>query len=114
MLADRRASAKVGFAVGHHEICHFLTRIEIEDQPGQPCELLILVRSRSLFDQADDVVAPGGNLGEPEMSGGVGSGCAEVGGQPFFHLKPSQRLVCAIGRSVWSHGAFSGSRGVCR
>ena len=37
MLADRRGSAKAGFAVGHHEICDFLTRVKIENQPGQSC-----------------------------------------------------------------------------
>ena len=36
--------------------------------------------SRSFFDQTDEVVVPGGDLGEPEMSGRVSSGCAEVGG----------------------------------
>lgn len=35
--------------------------------------------ARSFFDEADDVVAPGWDFGKPEMSGGVSSGCAEVG-----------------------------------
>ena len=56
--------------------------------------------SRSFFDQADEVVVPGGDLGEPEMSGRVSSGCAEVGGQPFLRLKLSQCLVCAVGLSA--------------
>jgi hypothetical protein len=56
MLADRRGSAKVGSAVGHHEICDFLTRIEIDNQPGQPCQLFVLVCARSLFDQANSSI----------------------------------------------------------
>ena len=44
---------------------------------------------------------PGGDFGKPEMSGRVGSSCAEVGDQPFFHLKPSQ---CFSGQSVRVQG----------
>ena len=39
--------------------------------------------SRSFFYEADEVVAAGGDFGEPEMSGRVGSGCAEIGSQAF-------------------------------
>ena len=35
MLEDRRGLAKAGFAVSHHEICDFLTCVEIDNQPGQ-------------------------------------------------------------------------------
>ena len=114
MLADRRGSARVGFAVGHHEICDFLTRLEIENQPSQPRGLLVLVCSRAPFDQTDDIVALGGNLREPEMSGRVGSGRAEVGCQPFFRPELSQRFVCAVSQSAWRYGAFSGGRVFCR
>ena len=108
------SSAQTSFAVGHYEICGFLTRIEIDNQPGQSYELLILVCARSLFDQADEVVATGGNFGEPEMSGGVGSGCPEIGSQPFFCQEPGQCLVGAVGLSAWSCDVFRGGRGFCR
>ena len=58
--------------------------------------------SRSLFDQADEVLAAGGDRGTPEMSGGVVSSYAEVGNQPFFHLKPSQCFFKTVGLSAWS------------
>ena len=88
MFWKKAGSTKAGFAVGHHEICEFFARVEFDDQPGQACLPFFLAGSRSLFDQADEIVAPGGNLGEPEMSGRVGSGCAEIENQPLFHLKP--------------------------
>jgi len=72
------------------------------------------VGSRSFFYEADEIVAPGGDFGEPEMSGGVGSGRAEIGSQAFFCLEPGQRLLRAIGRSAWRYGAFRGSSGLCR
>jgi hypothetical protein len=64
--------------------------------------MFFLVGSRSLFDQAEDVITPDGDFGKPEMSGEVGSGCAEVGDQPFFHLKPSQCFFRTVGLSAWS------------
>ena len=30
MLADRRGSAKAGFAVGHYEVCEFFIRVEFD------------------------------------------------------------------------------------
>ena len=53
--------------------------------------------ARSFFDETDGVVASGGDFGEPEMSGLVGSGCAEVGSQRLFHLKPSQCFFRTVG-----------------
>ena len=68
--------------------------------------------SRSFFDQADDVVAPGGNFGEPEMSGGVGSGRAEIGNQPLFRLEPGQCIVQAVGQRAWRCSSLSVEAGV--
>jgi hypothetical protein len=72
------------------------------------------VGSRSFFYEADEVVAAGGDFCEPEMSGRVGSGCAEIGNEAFFCLEPGQRFLRAIGRSAWSYGAFRGSSSLCR
>src|SRR4051794_19261794 len=47
------------------------------------------------------------------MSGRVGSGCAEIRKQPFLCLELGQCFLGAVGRSVWSCGAFSGSNDVC-
>ena len=79
MIAEEGASAEASFAVGHDEICGFLTCLEFYHQPGQPRQSFFLVCARSSFNLTDDVVASGRNLCEPEMSGGVGSGCAEIG-----------------------------------
>ena len=57
---------------------------------------------RSFFDEAEDVISPGGDFGESEMSGGVVSSYAEVGNQAFFHLKPSQCFFKTVGLSAWS------------
>ena len=76
--------------------------------------MFFFVGARSFFDPADDVIAPGGDFGEPEMSGRVGSGCAEIGNEAFFCLEPGQRLLRAIGRSARRYGVFRGSSGLCR
>jgi hypothetical protein len=107
-------STKAGFAVGHYEIGEFFACVECDDQPGQSRQLFFFVGSRPRFDQTDHVVTPGWNLDEPEMSGGVGPGCAEVGSEAFFRLEPGQRLVRAVGWNAWSCGAFGGGRGFCR
>ena len=49
------------------------------DSQTSPTQAFFLARSCSFFDQGDEVVAPGGDFGEPEMSGEVGPGGAEVG-----------------------------------
>ena len=79
-LWKNAGSAKAGFAVGYYEVCEFLPASSSITSQARPVCCSSLWGARSFFDETDDVVAPGGDFGEPEMSGGVGSGCAEVGG----------------------------------
>ena len=64
--------------------------------------LFFFVGARSFFEEADEVVAVGGDFGEPEMSGGVGLVVWRLGGEAFFCLEPGQRLLWAVGLSAWS------------
>lgn len=49
--------------------------------------------ARSFFEEADEVVAVGGDFGEPEMSDGVGSGCVEVGEPAVFPSEAKSMLL---------------------
>ena len=95
-------SVETGFAVGHYGVCEFFIRVEFESQPSQACDLFIFVGSRSFFYEADEVVAAGGDFGEPEMSGRVGSGCAESRESGVFCLEPGQCFFRTVGLSAGS------------